>query len=306
MQLTRPNFLVAPSGCAAAFRGGWCLCCAQTLLAMFCCVAMPATALQGTATSAAAAPGLSPALDQTAALRGSQAAVGRAIGDYTLQDREGRAVRLSSYRGKPLLVSFIYTGCFQICPTTTRALQKAVSVAREAFGDGRFNVISIGFNQPADSPQALKSFAAQYGINSPNWEFLSPPAAVVPDLARDFGFGFVATAAGFDHLLQVSVVDAEGRVYRQIYGEGYSADNLTEPLKQLITGTPVADAASLSAILEQVRILCSVYDPRTGKYRVSYGLVIEIAGGATFLLWIIWFFLNEWLTRRRSATRSSA
>jgi len=306
MQLTRPNFLVVASGCAAAFRGGWCLCCTQTLLAVFCCVAMPATALQGTETSAAAAPGLSPALDQTAALRASQAAVGRAIGDYTLQDREGRAVRLSSYRGKPLLVSFIYTGCFQVCPTTTRALQRAASVARDVLGDGRFNVISIGFNQPADSPQALKAFAAQYGINSPNWEFLSPPAAIVPDLARDFGFGFVATAAGFDHLLQVSVVDADGRIYRQIYGEDYSADYLTEPLRQLITGTPVADAASLSAILDQVRILCSVYDPRTGKYRVSYAIVFEIAGGATFLLWIIWFFLNEWWMRRRAARRANA
>jgi protein SCO1 len=239
-------------------------------------------------------------------LRASQAAVGHAIGDYTLQDREGRAVRLSSYRGKPLLVSFIYTGCFQVCPTTTRMLQKAASVARDALGNGRFNVISIGFNQPADSPQALKFFAAQYGINSPNWEFLSPPAAIVSDLAREFGFGFVATAAGFDHLLQVSVVDSEGRIYRQIYGDDYSADSLIEPLKQLITGTPVADTASFSAILEQVRILCSVYDPRTGKYRISYGLILEIAGGVTFLLWIIWFFLNEWFARRRAARRASA
>jgi protein SCO1/2 len=248
---------------------------------------------------------VTPALDQTAALRASQAAMGRTIGDYTLQDREGRAVRLSNYRGKPLLVSFMYTGCFQICPTTTRALQNAASVARDALGEGTFNVISIGFNQPADSPQALKSFASQYGIRSPNWEFLSPPAAIVPDLARDFGFEFVATAAGFDHVLQVSVVDAEGRIYRQIYGEDYSADYLTEPLRQLLTGTPIADATSLSAILEQVRILCSVYDPRTGKYRVSYAIVLEIAGGATFLLWIIWFFLDEWW-RRRSARRKTA
>jgi protein SCO1/2 len=273
---------------------------AGAMVAIFCCAGIPATA------SESVAPAFAPALDQAAALRVSQAAVGRGIGDYTLKDREGRAVRLSSYRGKPLLVSFIYTGCFQVCPTTTRALQQAVTVAREGLGDGRFNVISIGFNQPADSPQALKSFALQYGIHSPNWEFLSPPAAIVPDLARDFGFAFAATAAGFDHLLQISVVDAEGRIYRQIYGEDYSADYLTEPLRQLITGAPVADATSLAAILEQVRILCSVYDPRTGKYRVSYALVIEIAGGATFLLWIIWFFLNEWLTRRRSARRASA
>ena len=276
------------------------------MLALFCCLAAPAAALEDDATSAAVTPALAPALDQTAALRASQAAVGHVIGNYTLLDREGRAVRLSSYRGKPLLVSFIYTGCFQVCPTTTRALQQAAAVARDALGDNRFNIISIGFNQPADSPQALKSFAAQYGINSPNWEFLSPPAAAVPDLARDFGFGYAATAAGFDHLMQVSVVDAEGRIYRQVYGEDYSADYLTEPLRQLITGAPVAEAASLSAIIERVRILCSVYDPRSGKYRVSYGLILEIAGGATFLLWIIWFFLSEWLARRRSARRSSA
>jgi protein SCO1/2 len=238
-------------------------------------------------------------------LRDSQAAVGRTIGEYTLQDREGRPVRLSSYRGKPLLVSFIYTGCFQICPTTTRALQQAASVARDALGDNRFNVISIGFNQPADSPQALKSFAAQYGINFPNWEFLSPSNAIVSDLTRDFGFSFVATAAGFDHLLQVSVVDADGRIYRQIYGDAYSADYLVEPLRQLITGTPVADDTSLSAIVERVRILCSVYDPRTGKYRISYAIVFQIAGGVTFLLWIIWFFLSEWLTRRRLKRRLS-
>lgn len=247
-----------------------------------------------------------PAVDQTAALQLSQAAVGRAIGDFTLFDREGRPVRLAAYRGKPLLVSFIYTGCFQVCPATTRTLEKTVSVVQDSVGSDQFRVISIGFNQPADSPPALKSFAAQHRIDLPNWEFLSPPAAIVADLARDFGFSFVATPAGFDHTLQVSVVDAQGRIYRQIYGDDYSAESLAAPLRQLITGAPVPDDTSLAALVERVRILCSVYDPLTGKYRVRYGLVLEIAGGATFLLWIIWFFLSEWLSRRKSSKRRRA
>lgn len=288
------------------FRGLWCGCCTAALLATFFCLVVPAAALESPAGRNEASPAYSPALDQTAALRDSRRAVGRVIGDYTLRDREGRPVELSGYRGKPLLVSFIYTGCFQVCPLTTQALHKAVSVAEDALGPNRFNVISIGFNQPADSPQALKSFAAQYGIRVPNWEFLSPPAAIVPKLAHDFGFSFVATAAGFDHLLQVSVVDAQGRIVRQIYGDAYSADQLTEPLKQLISGTPVADEGGLAGVIERVRILCSVYDPRTGKYRVSYGLVLEIAGGVTFLLWIVWFFMSEWLARRRLARRQRA
>ena len=266
-------------------------------------VSAPA-AVPASAPVSAPAPG--PTIDETAALRASQGAVGRTIGDYTLLDREGRPVQLSRYRGKPLLVSFIYTGCFQVCPATTRVLSRAIAAAHDAFGEGRFSVISIGFNQPADSPQALKSFAAQYGIASPDWEFLSPAAAIVPQLTRDFGFGFVATPAGFDHLLQVSVVDAQGRIVRQIYGDSYSNGTLTEPLRQLLTGATVTAATNLSDILDRVRILCSVYDPITGSYRVNYGLVVEVAGGATFVAWIFWFFLSEWLTRRRSARQSRA
>ena len=78
------------------------------------------------------------------------------------------------------------------------------------FGDNQFNVVSIGFNQPADSPQAMKAFAAQHRISQPNWDFLSPPPRIVEPLTRDFGFRYEATPAGFDHVLQVSLVDAAG------------------------------------------------------------------------------------------------
>jgi protein SCO1/2 len=240
------------------------------------------------------------AFDPSVALRASQAAVGQSVADFTLLDRAGRPVKLSSYRGKPLLVSFIYTGCFQVCPTTTRALQSAVKAAQDGWGTDQFNVISIGFNQPADSPPALRSFAAQHGIDYPNWEFLSPPAAIVADLTRDFGFSYVATPAGFDHILQITIVDAQGRIYRQIYGDNFSGNMLGEPLKQLISGAPVADRASLSSILARVRILCTVYDPVTGEYRLNNGLFLEIAGGLTFLLSVIWFFLIEWRKRKKS------
>lgn len=237
-------------------------------------------------------------LDQAAALRTSQAAVGSTVSDFTLLDREGRAVRLSQYRGKPLFVSFIYTGCFQVCPLTTRSLQRAVQASRDVFGTGQFNVISIGFNQPADSPQALKAFALQHRIDQPNWEFLSPHASIVAPLAREFGFSYIATPAGIDHMLQVSLLDAQGRIYRQIYGEELNADALGEPLKELLRNAPVAQQLRLDDLIDRVRILCTVYDPVTGKYRVQYGLLIEIAGGVTFALAMLWFFLAEWRAQR--------
>jgi protein SCO1/2 len=244
-----------------------------------------------------------PALDQAVALRASQAALGQTVGDYTLLDREGRPVRLASYRGKPLLVSFIYTGCFQVCPTTTRSLDESVRALRGRFGNDQFNVVSIGFNQPADSPQAMKAFAAQHRIAQPNWDFLSPPARIVEPLTRDFGFRYESTPAGFDHVLQVSLVDAQGRIVRQIYGDRVSADALGEPMKQLLVGAPLSAATPLADILAQVRLLCTVYDPKTGTYRVDYSLALEAAGGLIFIVSMAIFAFTEWRSRRRERRR---
>lgn len=241
-----------------------------------------------------------PGLEAKSALASSQQAIGRTIGDYTLTDREGRPVRLASYRGKPLLVSFIYTGCFEVCPTTTRALNDTVRALQGRFGTNQFNVISVGFNQPADSPQAMKAFAAQHRISQPNWDFLSPPPAVVGPLTRDFGFVYQATPAGFDHVLQVSLVDGQGRIVRQIYGDRPAADALGEPMKQLLVGAPLPEATALETIVDQIRLLCTVYDPKTGTYRVDYSLAIEAAGGVTFIIAVALYMLNEWRTRRRA------
>jgi protein SCO1/2 len=246
----------------------------------------------------AAAP--QPALDAVAALRASQTAIGRTIGDYTLLDREGRPVRLAGYRGKPLLVNFIYTGCFQVCPTSTRALLEALRAMRGGFDTSQFNVVSIGFNQPADSPQAMKAFALQQRITMPNWDFLSPHAASVAALTRDFGFEYRPTQAGFDHLLQVSIVDAEGRLVAQVYGDDFSADRLGEPLRLLLRDQPLPPRVGLAEIVDRVRLLCSVYDPSTGTYRVSYALAFEVAGGITFAVAMLWFFALEWRDRRRA------
>lgn len=245
-----------------------------------------------------------PALDQREALDTSQSVIGSTPGDYTLLDSEGRSVRLASYLGKPLLVSFIYTGCFHVCPTSTVALHRAVRAVRDQFGTDQFAVVSIGFNQPADTPAALAAFAAQHRITDANWKFLSPRREDVPAIARAFGFSYVATPAGFDHTLQVTIVDARGVIRRQVYGDQFRPAALGEPLKRILLGDSALSGLALSGIFDRVRILCSVYDPATGKYRTDYTLALEVAGGLTFIAAMLWFAAAEWRSRR--ALRRSA
>ena len=240
-----------------------------------------------------------PALDEREALRAGEAAIGRTVPDITLQDRQGRPVRLADYRGKPLLVSFIYTGCFQVCPTQTRALHEAVKGLDTMLGEHQFNVVSIGFNQPFDSPDAMRSFARQHRIDYANWEFLSPPRERIDILMRAFGFRAVATAAGFDHVLGVTVVAPDGRIHAQVYGDRLRADQLGGPLRQLILNAP-PQASKLSSLVERVRILCTVYDPDTGQYRYDYKLIFELIGGALFFFSVLVYLLLEWRDQRRA------
>jgi protein SCO1/2 len=263
-------------------------------------VARPAGAVVERADPAPRAPGTVPALDEVEALRTAEAAIGRSVPDTTLLDRSGRPVRLSDYRGKPLLVSFIYTGCFQVCPAQTRALYEAVKGLDRMLGEHQFNVVSIGFNQPFDSPDAMRSFARQHRIEHRNWEFLSPPPASVQELTRAFGFSFVATPAGFDHVLGVTVVDAAGRIHSQVYGDRLRADQLGGPLRELLLNAPPASRSTLASVVERVRILCTVYDPETGEYRYDWKLIFEIIGGLLFFASVAIYFLFEWRDQRRA------
>lgn len=245
-----------------------------------------------------AAPLAAQAFDEKLALRESQAAIGRTLGDYTLRDVEGRPVRLADLRGKPLVVNFVYTGCFQVCPTTTQFLGTAVAEAERTLGKGTFRVATIGFNLPFDTPSAMKDFAKKYGIASPGWLFLSPQAETLPRLVADFGFRYQSTASGFDHLLQVSIVDAEGRIYRQVYGDTFDTPMFVGPLLELAQNRPVPQG-NLAALFEQVKLLCTVYDPVAGRYRLNYVIVAELLVGASIILGVLAFLVVELRRRRR-------
>ncbi len=237
--------------------------------------------------------------DSAKAIELSQSVIGSRVADYTFTDSRGQTRRLADYRGKPLLVNFVYTGCSQVCPTTVRFLDKAIGEARRALGQDGFAVATIGFNQPFDTPQAMHAFAAQHGIADPKWDFLSPAPGTIGALTREFGFTWYATPKGFDHVTQITVLDAEGRIYRQIYGDSFDIPMLIEPLKQLITGAPVP-AGDWRTLLEKVRLFCTVYDRSSGRYRLDYSLFIGMAIGILILGAGVTSLLREWRSQRRA------
>ena len=223
-----------------------------------------------------------PVLDEKQALRVSQAAIGRPLDGFVFRDTERRAVRLADFRGKPLLVQLIYTSCYHSCPLAVQTLDRAVEAAAATFGADAFEVVTIGFDTRADTPERLRAYAKDQGIDRPNWRFLAAGPDTVDRLIAALGFVFVPSPRGFDHLAQTTVVDAEGVVFAQVYGSDIDAPGIVEPLKALISGRG-SDFVSVSGLINRLKLFCTIYDPRSERYRFDYSIFIGVTVGGLVL-----------------------
>jgi protein SCO1/2 len=243
--------------------------------------------------------------DEKAALALSQAALGQVVGDYTFLDGSGKQVSLESLRGNPVVISLIYTSCYHICPTVTTNLAKLVGIAREALGDDSFSVLTIGFDTAVDTPDRMRLFAQQRGIDIDNWHFLSTDADTLQRLSADIGFSYFSSPKGFDHMIQATVLDAEGKVYRQIYGMAPEPPALVEPMKEILWGRQVA-ATPIEGMLNNIRLFCTVYDPTTGRYRFDYSIFIAFGIGVLTLGGTAWFIVRAWRKSNSAPARPHA
>jgi protein SCO1/2 len=238
--------------------------------------------------------------DADSAIEKSQAAIGHELGDHLLYDQQGQPVQLSGYRGRPLLISMIFTSCHHVCPAITRHLATAVEAAREALGDDSFQVLTIGFDTAVDTPDAMRIFARKQGVDDPDWAFLSGSAETVSRVVEDVGFVYYPSPRGFDHINQVTIIDRDGIVYRQAYGAEFDLPWLVEPLKELVYNRPQHGAPPGAGLLNRIKLFCTVYDPNTGRYKFDYSLFVGIGVGAVILLSILAWLLLEYSRTRKS------
>jgi protein SCO1/2 len=208
----------------------------------------------------AALTGAAQEYDKDSALAFSQAAIGARLDNYRLRDTHGQAFELAQLEGRPLVVSMIYTSCHHVCPMITQNLALGIDVAREALGTDAFSAVTIGFDWKNDSPERMRQFAVQQGaVDVPSWHFLAADASTIDVLSENLGFLFYPSAKGFDHLVQTTIVDRNGVIYRQLYGVDIDTQTLVEPLKELVFDTP-RSAGLIEHWISTFKLFCTVDD----------------------------------------------
>lgn len=239
-------------------------------------------------------------MDAQIAFEESQAAIGRQTAAHVLTDHTGAALALEDLRGKPLVISLIFTRCTTVCPITTDHLRDAVIEAQRVLGPGRFNILTFGFDASGDRPGRLASFGNTHRIlDVEDWYIASADEATTAAFLEDLGFSFRAAAGGFDHVMQTSILDETGTLHRQIYGETFPLPVFMEPMMDLVLGTRTRSLAPRD-LWDRVAFLCTTYNPLTGAYRFDYGIFFGVFFGALSLLIFGVILLRIALAHRRN------
>lgn len=235
-----------------------------------------------------------PVFDYDQALAVSQSALGNQLGNHAFIDTDGNRLSLDQLRGKPLVVSMVFTSCYQICPMTTRHLAKMVQKARKALGEDSFNVAVIGFDSAVDTPDAMRFFAAKQGVSDNGWQLLSANEQTIVSLSEELGFQFYPSSNGFDHLIQATVIDAEGKVYRQVYGQVFDTPLLVDPLIELVLGRSPPEQPLLENLVDKIKLFCTTYDPVRDGYYFDYSLFLGMLIGGTIILFAGTIVFRGW------------
>jgi len=142
----------------------------------------------------------------------------RELPDFTLEDQDGVAFTLADYRGRRLLVDFVYTRCRSICAALSAAFQRLSQ--RIPADDATAPVLlSVTLDPDNDTRAKLKAYADRYGADPKVWRFARvDDRASLAALLRTFEVVVIADDSGeFRHNAALHLVDEGGRLAR-IYG----------------------------------------------------------------------------------------
>jgi protein SCO1 len=168
-------------------------------------------------------------------------APGDAVPDFRLRNQDGRMIHLHQFRGKELLITFIYTRCPlpDFCPRVTRSFadinrQLASSPALYQ----KTHLLCVSFDPDNDTPERLRAYGANYiGSDADSafshWDFAVPEKPVLDKMAEYFDVGITRAAdQSITHTLSTTLIGADGKVERFYPGNDWTVSQVLADMRR--------------------------------------------------------------------------
>ena len=167
---------------------------------------------------------------------------GDAVPDFRMRNQDGRPIHLGQFKGKALLLTFIYTRCPlpNFCPLVTRNF---AAVNKQLAGNPRLyaksHLLSVSFDPENDTPARLRASGATYiGSESTkafaHWDFAVPDNPALLEMAKFFNVGITHGADdSITHTLSTTLIGPDGKVAHFYPGNEWTAEQVLADVKQV-------------------------------------------------------------------------
>ncbi len=150
-------------------------------------------------------------------------APGDPVPDFRLLNQSGKPIHLAQFRGRVLLLTFIYTRCplAEFCPRMSEnfaAIDKALMADKGVYK--RTHLLSVSFDPKYDTPTVLRSYGGAHtgrftDEDFAHWDFAAPPPAELAKLEEYFDVGVTGSSAdpaSIQHSLSTVLIGKDGKV----------------------------------------------------------------------------------------------
>ena len=160
---------------------------------------------------------------------------------FTLTDQNGESVSLQDFRGRWIVIDWIYTSCMTVCPALTGEMLEVRDALGDRFGQ-QVGFMSLTFDPGRDSVEEMRKYAENVDANTDSWAWLTGTKAKTDNVAQAFGVSYTPGEAMmgvemFDHTALTIVIDPRGVERYHYYGVGWS-DNMISTLDELVPVEP--------------------------------------------------------------------
>lgn len=162
--------------------------------------------------------------------------------NFLLKSSDTKMVKFPSlYKGKIIVLAFIFTNCPDICPLTTnnmRLIQE--KCIEEKIENVQF--VAVSFDPKHDTPEVLKDYIRIRKFNTSNWEFFTGNETTISELLRETDVFAIPSdttiVAGkekvnFIHTDRIMLIDQDLRIRKNYPGSTISIDEIVEDIKKL-------------------------------------------------------------------------
>ncbi|HEU5459085.1 MAG TPA: SCO family protein [Pyrinomonadaceae bacterium] len=165
---------------------------------------------------------------------------GDEVPNFTLRNQDDREIRIHNYRGKALLLTFIYTRC-PVPDYCTLMSNNFAQVDRDLGQDAevyaKTHLLSVSIDPDYDTGKVLRSYGAAHTGRYEketfvHWEFAAGTKDQVKDIAQYFGLTYFPEKDQIIHGLRTVIVTPDGKVAKIYTGNEWKPDEIVSQLKQ--------------------------------------------------------------------------